>query len=347
MRDTVARANSFPPEFIAEVRARTPIASVIGRDVPLKRQGGQWSGCCPFHGERRPSFYVYPDHYHCFGCGAHGDAFSYLIASRGMTFVDAVNDLAAEAGMITGHQPSGAEPKKPLAPIAAPPPDDTEARRAAALAMWLHARPDVLDTPVDSYLKNRGIDLRAMGHVPGVLRFAPDLWHAGAHMNLPAMVAAITGPDGRHAATHRTWLERSGGAWIKARLTINGKPDSKKVLGSFPGGCIRLWKGASGKSLKAAPPGDPVVIAEGIETSLSIVQAIPEIRVLCGVSQGSMANVELPPQIGTVILALDNDKKPAAEQNAARLVNRWMERGFDVRIARSPVGKDFNDVLGG
>jgi hypothetical protein len=75
---------------------------------------------------------------------------------------------------------------------------------------------------------------------------------------------------------------------------------------------------------------------------------MPEIRVLAAVSQGNLGSVVLPPQIGCVILAIDNDQKPQAQAAAARLINRWFDRGFrNVRIARSPYGNDFNDALQG
>jgi DNA primase len=90
---------ALPASFTDELRARTPLQAVIGRRVRLARSGKQWKGCCPFHGEKSPSFYVYDDHYHCFGCGAHGDAISFVMQSQGLVFMEAVNQLAAEAGL--------------------------------------------------------------------------------------------------------------------------------------------------------------------------------------------------------------------------------------------------------
>ncbi|MFC4166640.1 DNA primase [Teichococcus aestuarii] len=90
---------SLPPNFLEELRLRTPLAPLIGRSVKLTRAGRQWRGCCPFHGEKSPSFYVYDDHYHCFGCGAHGDAIAYVMQSQGASFPEAVERLAAEAGL--------------------------------------------------------------------------------------------------------------------------------------------------------------------------------------------------------------------------------------------------------
>ena len=89
----------LPAAFLDELRARTPLAALVGRRVKLERSGRNWRGCCPFHGEKTPSFYVYEDHYHCFGCGVHGDAVSFVMGSVGASFPEAVTQLAAEAGL--------------------------------------------------------------------------------------------------------------------------------------------------------------------------------------------------------------------------------------------------------
>ncbi|WP_323990440.1 DNA primase [Nguyenibacter sp. L1] len=90
---------ALDPAFLDELRARTPIASVIGRRTKLVRSGRNWKACCPFHGEKTPSFYVYDDHFHCFGCGAHGDVISFVMQSEGRSFPEAVAELAAQAGL--------------------------------------------------------------------------------------------------------------------------------------------------------------------------------------------------------------------------------------------------------
>ncbi len=90
---------ALPGGFLDELRARTPLPALIGRRQQLERSGRQWKGCCPFHGEKTPSFYVYDDHYHCFGCGAHGDAITFVMQSEGAGFMDAVQRLAVEAGL--------------------------------------------------------------------------------------------------------------------------------------------------------------------------------------------------------------------------------------------------------
>ena len=90
---------ALPPAFLEELRARTPLTALIGRRVKLSKSGRNWKGCCPFHGEKSPSFHVYDDHFHCFGCGAHGDAISFVMQSEGAAFPEAVERLAGEAGL--------------------------------------------------------------------------------------------------------------------------------------------------------------------------------------------------------------------------------------------------------
>ncbi len=90
---------ALPPNFLDELRARTPIAAVISKTVKLARSGRENKGCCPFHGEKTPSFYVYDDHFHCFGCGEHGDVISFVMKSSGAGFMEAVESLAQEAGL--------------------------------------------------------------------------------------------------------------------------------------------------------------------------------------------------------------------------------------------------------
>ena len=92
---------SLPPQFLEELRTRVSIAAVVGRRVRLTRKGREFMGLCPFHNEKTPSFSVVEDKgfYHCFGCGAHGDVLSFVMQTEGATFPEAVEKLAAEAGM--------------------------------------------------------------------------------------------------------------------------------------------------------------------------------------------------------------------------------------------------------
>ena len=104
---------ALPASFLDELRARTPLAAVVGRRVKLGKSGKNWTGCCPFHNEKTPSFYVYDDGYHCFGCGAHGDAISFVMQTSGSSFPDAVAQLAGEAGLeVPRPSPRAAEAER-------------------------------------------------------------------------------------------------------------------------------------------------------------------------------------------------------------------------------------------
>lgn len=92
---------AFPPQFLEELRSRVALAGVVGRKVRLSKRGREYVGLCPFHNEKTPSFTVNEDKgfYHCFGCGAHGDVVSFEMHASHLSFPDAVERLAAEAGL--------------------------------------------------------------------------------------------------------------------------------------------------------------------------------------------------------------------------------------------------------
>jgi len=143
------------------------LSAVIAPTVKLLRAGREWKACCPFHNEKTPSFTVNDDKgfYHCFGCGAHGDAIRFLTDNRGMPFMDAVKELAGKAGM----------------EVPAPDPKAQErAERAASLtdvmasvAAWYVEQLNGLGgTDAREYLKRRGIDAAAQQRFG--LGLAPD-----------------------------------------------------------------------------------------------------------------------------------------------------------------------------
>jgi DNA primase len=109
---------ALSPQWLDELRARTTLSAVIGRTLRLTKAGHEYKACCPFHNEKSPSFYVNDakGFYHCFGCEAHGDVIRWMTDQRGLPFMDAVKELAAEAGMEV------------------PRPDPREAERAAQRA---------------------------------------------------------------------------------------------------------------------------------------------------------------------------------------------------------------------
>ena len=92
---------AFPPGFLDEIRIRVSLPEVIGRKVRLVKKGREYSGLCPFHNEKSPSFTVNDEKgfFHCFGCGAHGDVIGYVMQSQNLGFLEAVEALAGEAGL--------------------------------------------------------------------------------------------------------------------------------------------------------------------------------------------------------------------------------------------------------
>jgi DNA primase len=92
---------ALPPGFLDELRSRVSLSGLVGRKVKLVRRGREYAGLCPFHHEKTPSFYVVEDKsfFHCFGCGAHGDVIGFVMRADNLDFIEAVEKLAAEAGL--------------------------------------------------------------------------------------------------------------------------------------------------------------------------------------------------------------------------------------------------------
>ena len=92
---------ALTPQWMDELRSRITLSSLIGRSIRVQKAGREFKACCPFHNEKSPSFTINDEKgfYHCFGCGAHGDAIRWMTEQRGMPFMDAVKELAAEAGL--------------------------------------------------------------------------------------------------------------------------------------------------------------------------------------------------------------------------------------------------------
>ena len=159
----------IPQSFIADLLNRVDIVEVVGRHVTLKKAGANYQGLCPFHNEKSPSFSVSPtkQFYHCFGCGAHGSAISFLMEHSGLTYVDAIEDLARSAGLVVPH-----EERRPQ--------DLAKQKQALALsevmgpaADWYKQQLKVTPRAIE-YLKNRGLSGEIAKRFN--LGYAPDAW---------------------------------------------------------------------------------------------------------------------------------------------------------------------------
>lgn len=325
---------SAPGIDLHEVRARTPLPDLIGRHVKLHRRGKLWKGCCPFHDEKTPSFTVFDDHYHCFGCDAHGDAIDFVQRTEGLNFADAVARLAGEAGMDTppGDRQAQRERAAQIAHERAEREAARDAERAADRAEHIAAAQrfalqctDLHGTPAARYLTEvRGIPEPVIGWPETVG------WHPGAH----ALILAATDADGRVQACQRIILQPNG--------QNRRRPDGGKIkltTGRLAGAAVRLPGTTDG----------PLLLAEGPETGLSSWAAT---GYETWITLGRMAGADLPAdKARTIVVCADDDPPdhPAAIA-LGEAVARWRAEGRKVAIAQPwaiPRGdkSDFNDVI--
>ena len=157
----------IPQDFIHQLLDRTDIVEVVDHHVPLKKKGANYQACCPFHSEKTPSFTVSPSKqfYHCFGCGAHGTAISFLMEYAGMDFPEAVKDLAGRVGLTV---PDDGQARRP-----------EDGRRDELLQVMEDASEyyrDVLKTSEKAvtYLKARGLTGDTAARF--ALGYAPEDW---------------------------------------------------------------------------------------------------------------------------------------------------------------------------
>ena len=159
----------IPQSFIADLLNRVDIVDIVGQHVKLKKAGANYQGLCPFHQETSPSFSVSPtkQFYHCFGCGAHGSAISFLMEYSGVGYVDAIEDLAQTVGLIVPREERTAN-------------DVAKQRQSLALsevmsdaADWY--RQQLKDSPkAIDYLKGRGLTGEIAKRY--ALGYAPEGW---------------------------------------------------------------------------------------------------------------------------------------------------------------------------
>jgi DNA primase len=177
----------IPNDFIQTLLARVDIVEVIDRLVPLKKAGANFAACCPFHTEKSPSFTVSPSKqfYHCFGCGAHGTAISFLMEYGGKPFPEAVEELARDVGL---------EVPRATGPAELAGRDEGQDHGAALLHAARFYRAALKDSPrAIDYLKGRGLT-GAIAARFGI-GYAPDDWQplAGAFTDYQDKVLETSG----------------------------------------------------------------------------------------------------------------------------------------------------------
>ena len=167
-------AGQIPRDFIEQLLAQTDIVQIIGQRVPLKKAGRNYVACCPFHSEKTPSFNVVPtkQFYHCFGCGASGDAIRFLQEYDGLSFIEAVEALAQQVGLQVPYQkisPEQAAQQKQQASLY-----DLMAHAARFYRQQLRNHPEAERAKV--YLRERGLTPEIAKRY--YLGFAPPGWNS-------------------------------------------------------------------------------------------------------------------------------------------------------------------------
>ncbi|WP_428119711.1 DNA primase [Candidatus Poriferisodalis sp.] len=361
-------------EDVRRVREATDLAALIGRRVSLRKVGVRHVGLCPFHSERTPSFSVNgaDGFYHCFGCGASGDAITYVRETEHCDFTEAVELLAAGAGIELNYdQPSerlGQQRRKELLDL------------LAAAADFYHDRllrgPDA--GPARAYLRRRGYGRDTV--VKWRLGYAPPLRDAlcvhlgAAPERLAAAGLAYAGPRGAATPSDDATAPGPAGAapsglasdFFRDRIMFPICDSSGRPV-SFAGRLLPRdgeptptgpkYKNTAGTPVydksrvlyglhlakQAARVADRIVVCEGHTDVIGCSLAgIDEAVATCGTALTQQHAELLSRTAKRIVLAFDAD---VAGQNAAERVHQWeREYGLDVFVASFPPGTDPGDL---
>jgi putative DNA primase/helicase len=289
-------------------------AEEIAHALGGRRAGNGWTARCPAHDDRSPSLSIREASdgklLVCCHAGCGQAKVIHALRDRGLW---PTNDR---------YQAKIIRPQ-PLQPAHHERDDEGVDRTAAALKIWESAE-QATDTLVETYLGSRGINIAP----PASLRFHPALRHPSGVL-WPAMVALVSGSGGQPLAIHRTFLALNG----RSKAPVDKK---KMMLGPCHGGAVRFG---------TAHPKNWLVLAEGIETTLSVMQ---ECRLTgwAALSAGGLKSLKLPPEASKVLICADNDLNGKGQRAATEAAERLLREGRRVQIATPPIsGTDYNDLL--
>lgn len=347
-------SNRIPDEKVELVRRSSDIVEVISDHVQLKKQGRQYIGLCPFHGEKTPSFSVSPDKqlYHCFGCGAGGNVFSFLMELEGLTFVESVKQLADLANIelpdIRSEAPSQVDgPQEAM-------------RSAHELAAKLYHHVLTLTEQGGGgreYVRKRGFTREQIEHFQ--IGFAPDLWDAlttiltKREFSLDVMTkASLLGKresDGGHYDRFRNrlmfpiWDGQGNVIAFGGRTISDEKP---KYLNSSESAIFHKGKTLYGLHL-ARPAIRKEAAAVLFEGYVDVIAAWGA-GILNGVATLGTALTEEQARVirrnaETVTLCYDSDK--AGTEAAFRSASILEQAGCAVKVAQMPDGLDPDDYI--
>lgn len=338
----------LPQEFIQELRARNDIESVISSYVNLRRRGRNLVGLCPFHNEKTPSFTVYPENgsFYCFGCGAGGDAITFIRKIENLDYIEAVRFLAARAGM---QMPQEQES------------DGTAAIRTRILEMNRAAGRffySVLYSPAGAealdYLHRRGLSDATIRHFG--LGFAPDSWDALLKHMKPK---GFTGEDlrvadlalkGRRESYYDKFRNRVIFPIIDLRGSVIGfggrvMDDSKpKYLNTADTLVFKKSMNLFAMNFAKNARADCLILAEGYMDVISMHQAgFTHAAAKLGTALTLQQAKLLKRYTDEIIIAGDNDE--AGQKAVARDIGMLRDAGLSIRVLTVPDGKDPDEYI--
>lgn len=314
----------YEPFTAAEIEAAKAVflPKLIGSSVELRKAPGGAGGLlgkCPFHEDSTPSFWVFPDHFHCYGCSAHGDAIEWVTRSEHKEFREAVETLIGYKGSSTRFEQKFRAATEEYAATVS---DDAEAKTKSARDLFFGSEP-IRGTLAETYLKSRKIRPTILPSI----RFAKALTHRESRTPFPALVAAVQDGAGKVCAVQRVYLAPDGSK--KAAID-----PPKMSLAPLRDGAVRLGKA-----------GRMMGIAEGIETGLSA-QQLYSIPVWVSLGTARMHQLAIPEQVTEIIIFADNGTP--GRDAASRSADTYRRQGklVSIEFPDPPYG-DFNDLVRG
>jgi DNA primase len=346
---------TLTPQWLDELRARVSLSGVIARTTRLTKAGREFKACCPFHNEKTPSFTVNDEKgfYHCFGCGAHGDVIRWMTDQRGLSFMDAVKELAAEAGMdVPAPDPRAAK--------AAEQRDSLHDVTAAAQQWFVACLASPEGEKARAYLATRGFDAHTVarfgfGYAPEgrqALKAALEKFPEAKLIEAGLRIAVDDKePYDRFRGRLMLPIEDARGRVIAfgGRILDKTRTDAPKYLNS-PDTPL-FDKGRTLYNLHRAGPlarqAGRLIVVEGYMDVIALAAAgIGECVAPLGTALTERQIEMLWRLVEVPILCFDGDA--AGQRAAMRAVTRalpLLRPGHSLRIVRLPAGLDPDDLI--